>query len=92
MPAWAAHKYSVSWAVSQSTTIGSTQLKPGSYEIKAEEGQSQLQVLSQGKVVADVPCHWTQLPAKAAASEVEVDNNNVTSIEFGGKTAAIAFK
>ena len=92
LPVSAAHMYTVTWSVSQPTTIGNTEIKPGDYDLKVEEGQNQLQVVSHGKMVAQVPCHWIQLPSKAAASEVEVDNNKVTGVEFGGKTAALDFK
>jgi hypothetical protein len=84
--------YTVTWSVSQPTTIGNAEIKPGDYELRVEEGQTQLQVVSHGKMVAQVPCRWIQLPSKAAASEVEVDSNKVTGVEFGGKTAALDFK
>ena len=51
-----------------------------------------MQIMSHGKMVAEVPAHWIQLPSKAAASQVEMDSNKVTSIEFGGKTAALDFQ
>jgi hypothetical protein len=92
LPVLAAHMYSVMWNVAQPTTIGNTEVKPGDYELRVEEGQSQLQVVSHGKMIAQVPCHWIQLPAKASSSAVEVDNNKVTSVEFEGKTAALDFK
>ena len=67
LPVWAAHSYSVMWSVAQPTTIGNTEIKAGDYELRVEEGQTQLQLVSHGKMVAEVPCHWIQLPAKAAA-------------------------
>jgi hypothetical protein len=72
--------------------VGDSEIKPGDYMIRAEEGQSTLQIMSHGKMVADVPAHWIQLPSKAEASQVEVDGNKVTSVEFGGRTAALDFK
>jgi hypothetical protein len=91
MPIWAAHTSSVAWNVAQPTTIGGTDVKPGDYVIRAEDGGSQLEILSRGKVVAQVPCQWTQLPQKAQASEVDIDGGQVTQIKFGGKTGAISF-
>jgi len=91
-PVSAAHMYTITWTVSQPTTIGTMEIKPGDYELRVEEGQSQLEVVSHGKMVAQVPCHWIQLPSKAVVSEVEVDSNKVTGVEFGGKTAALDFK
>ena len=91
MPIWAAHSNSVSWNASEPTTMGGTQVKPGDYVIKVDDGGTQLQVLSGGKVVAQVSCQWTQLSAKAQASEVDVDGGKVTQIKIGGKTSAVSF-
>jgi hypothetical protein len=87
LSASAAHLYAVQWTVSQPTTIGGREMKAGQYELRVEEGQSKLQVVSHGKMIAEVPCHWIQLPDKAKASSVAVDSNKVTTIQFGGKTA-----
>jgi hypothetical protein len=92
MPLWAAHSNTISWSVSHPTTIGGTEVKPGQYTIQVDDGGSQLEVLSRGKVVAQVPCQWTQLPQKAEASEVDIDGNQVTQIKIGGKTSAVSFK
>lgn len=92
LPVSAAHMYSVMWSVTQPTTIGGMEIKPGDYELRVGEGQTQLQVVSHGKMIVEVPCHWIQLPAKAASDEVEVDSNKVTTVEFSGKTAALDFK
>ena len=88
MPIWAGHTNTVSWTVSKPTTIGGTEVKPGEYVIRVDDGGSQLEVLRHGKVVGQVPCQWTQLPQKAQASEVDVDGNQVTQIKFGGKNSA----
>jgi hypothetical protein len=90
-PIWAAHTNSVTWNVSQPATIGGTEIKPGEYVIRVEDGGTQLEIVSRGKVVAQVPCQWTQLPQKATASEVDVDSGQVTAVKFGGKTAALSF-
>ena len=81
----------LSWRVDQPVTIGTTQLKPGSYQLKAEEGQSELQVRQNGQMVATIPIHWVQLPSKSNSSEVETDSGKVTEIHFSGTTAAIQF-
>lgn len=91
MPIWAAHTNTVSWDVSQSTTIGGTQIQPGAYVLRVDDGGSQVEVLSRGKVVASVPCQWTQLPQKAQNSEVDVDSGQVTQVKFGGKTGSLTF-
>ena len=92
LPVLAAHMYSVLWNVTQPATIGGTEVKAGEYELRVEEGQPTLQVVSHGKMVAEVPCHWVQLPKKAVSDEVEVDDNKVTSVQFSGETAALDFK
>jgi hypothetical protein len=91
VPIWAAHTNTVEWNVSQPTTIGGTEIKPGDYVIRAEDGGAQLEIVSHGKIVAQVPCQWTQLPQKAQASEVDIDGGQVTQVKFGGKTGAISF-
>jgi len=70
-------------------TIGTMQIQPGQYELKAEEGKSELQVVHNGKVIATVPCHWTTLPTKPQGSEISTDGDKVTEVEFGGSTAAV---
>jgi len=52
-------------------------IMPGHYQLTAEEGQSELQVISGGKVTATVPCRWTHLTNKAADSEVQTNNSQV---------------
>ncbi len=87
IPIWEAHGNSVSWTVTEATTIGGTEIKAGDYVIKVDDGGSQLQVLSRGKVVAQL----TQLSAKAQASEVDADGGKVTQIKFAGKNSAVSF-
>lgn len=91
VPIWAAHTNTVAWNVTQSATIGGTEVKPGEYVLRADDGGTQLEIVSKGKVIASVPCQWTQLPQKANASEVDVDGGQVTQVKFGGKTSAVSF-
>jgi len=69
-------------------TIGSMQVQPGQYELKAEEGKSELQVIAKNKVIATVPIQWTKLPTKARNSEIVTDGSKVTEVEFGGSAEA----
>lgn len=91
-PAWAgsapSHKDSTTFDVAQAITIGNTQLQPGHYTFEANEAESQLNVLKNGKVIATVPCHWVQLDKKASDSEVLSNGNQVSEIRFGGRTQA----
>ena len=91
LPVWGAHTDSIPWGPTEPTTIGSAHVMPGHYQLTAEEGQSELQVISGGKVIATVPCHWTHLTNKAADSEVQTNNNEVTQVRFAGRTEAIQF-
>jgi hypothetical protein len=91
LPAWAAHTDSLPWVAIEPTAIGTAHLMPGHYQLRAEEGQFELQVISGGKVIATVPCHWTQITNKAANSEVQTNNNQVTQVRFAGRTEAIQF-
>ena len=88
LPVWA-RTDSALLSVSQPTTIGTKQLNPGDYQLRAEEGQPQVEVLRDGKVLAQVPCTWIELPAKASNSEVITNNNQVNQVEFEGRTKAI---
>ena len=63
----------------------------GNYQLRAEEGQSNLEIIHDGKVVATVPCSWMQLPSKAEYSEVQSNANQVTQVQFSGRTEAIQF-
>ena len=89
VPLWAGHTYSTDWTPVQPITIGTTQVQPGEYELKAEEGKSELQVLKKNKVIATVPAHWTTLPSKPRNSGILTDGGKVTGVQFGGHTEAI---
>ena len=91
-PLWAAsnssHKDSTGYDVVQATTIGNTHLQPGHYTFEAQEDQTRLNVLQNGKVVATVPCHWVQLQTKPSASEVLSNGNQVNEVKFRGRMEA----
>jgi hypothetical protein len=89
IPVWAGHVDSIDWSVSKPLTIGTTQVQPGEYQLKAEEGKSEIQVLTKGKVIATVPCHWTQLPTKAENAQIATDGTKVTQVQFAGRTSVI---
>jgi hypothetical protein len=91
LPAWAAHSDSLSWVLHETTTIGSAQVKPGNYLFRAEEGQSELQIIQGGKVVAKVPCIWTHLTTKASESEIQILDNQMIQLQFAGRREAIQF-
>ena len=87
-PVWAAHNFSTDWNNPDTLMIGTTQLKPGEYVLRAEEGKAELQVLQHNKVIATVPVHWMMLPAKTRDSQVVTDSGKVTEVQFAGRTEA----
>jgi len=91
LPAWAAHSDSFSWEIDEITAIGSAQVRPGNYLFRAEEGQSELQIIKDGEVIARVPCHWTHLSNKASSSEVKTLDNQIIQLQFAGRREAIEF-
>ena len=93
LPLWA-HTDSVPLQVDHTLTIGTQQLEPGNYNLKANDGDKQLSVvrISDGKTIATVPCQWVDLSQKARQSEVVTDANRVVQVEFDGKNKAIEFR
>jgi hypothetical protein len=69
--------------------VGQTQLKAGDYELRVKDNAPQLEVTKDGKVVAEAPITWIQLPKKPQATEVVMDQNRVVEVDFGGKTQAV---
>jgi hypothetical protein len=91
LPVWA-HTDSTELEITQPTVIADTQLSPGDYEIRVKDGATQASVVQDGKVVAEVPCQWIQLPKKPVNSQVISSNNQITEVDFGGKTEAVQFR
>ena len=77
------------WDTLQATMVGTTKVKPGDYQLQAQETKDTLDVLSNGKVVAQVPCRWIALSEKANDTEVMMNKNEVVQIQFRGRTEAI---
>ena len=92
-PIWArpetARTDTAQWDNLQPTMIGTTQVKPGDYQLRAHETEDTLDVLRNGKVVAQVPCHWIELSKKAGNTEVVMNKNEVVQVQFQGRTEAV---
>jgi hypothetical protein len=90
LPVWA-HTDTAHLSVTDPTMIGGTQLKAGDYRLEIKDNQTQMTVVdtTTGKTVAEVPCHWIQLPNKPDATDVVMRQNQVTEVDFGGKTQAV---
>ncbi len=89
-PAWA-HTDTATLTFDKSVHIGSTMLDPGSYKVRGEENSAQLEVERNGKVIAQVPCHWIQLDKKSPGDEALLNNGTIQQIRFGGRLAAAQF-
>jgi hypothetical protein len=91
VPICSAHTDSAPWEPTQPTSIGTAQVKPGNYQLKAYEGEDELQVAQDGNVFSTTLCYWVPLPNKAAVTEVKVTNNKVVEVQFKGRSEAILF-
>jgi hypothetical protein len=93
LPIWAGTD-SAQLVVEHPVTIGAQQLKPGTYDLKANDGANQINVIrtDNGKTVASVPCEWVQLAQKARQTEVLFEADRVVEIDFSGKTKAVAIR
>ena len=93
LPVWAKPKSdrtdTANWSPLQAVTVGQTQLQPGDYTLKAQESGTMLEVMRDGKVVAEAPCRWIELPKKASNTEVSTNGNKMTQVEFAGRTEAL---
>lgn len=93
LPLWA-RTNSVPLEVDHTVTIGDQQLSPGSYNLKANDGDNQLRIVrnGDGKTVATVPCEWIDLSQKARQSEVLMQEDRIVQIDFDGKTKAVEIR
>jgi hypothetical protein len=93
LPLWA-RTNSVPLEVDHTLTIGNQQLSPGSYNLKANDGDNQLRIVrnGDGKTVATVPCEWIDLSQKARQSEVLMQEDRIVQIDFDGKTKAVEIR
>ena len=60
MPVWA-RTYKQSLPLQKDATIGSAQLKPGEYQLTADDAKTELHILRNGKVVATVQGQWVKI-------------------------------
>jgi hypothetical protein len=91
LPIWVAAADSIHKTVhigSNATVAGKT-LTEGDYDLMVNGNQAKF--TSKGKVVAEVPCTWKTLPAKADHDIVMIDGGALTEVQFQGKTQAIDF-
>jgi hypothetical protein len=87
MPVFA-RTYKESLALANNTTIGSSQLKPGSYDLTADDTKKELNILQHGKIIATVQGEWVKIPQKAQDSGVDTDHDKITQVRFSGSDQA----
>jgi hypothetical protein len=68
----------------QPTTLGGTQLKPGSYSVTADD--SKVTLYRDGKVVAEAPVQWKDGSNKSRYSAIVTEGDQVKEIHFNGKS------
>ena len=93
LPIWA-RTDSAQLVIDHPITIGTQQLKPGIYDLKANDAQNQINVVraEDGKTVASIPCEWVQLPQKPRQTEVLFNADRVIEIDFSGQTKAVTIR
>jgi hypothetical protein len=87
MPVWA-RTYKESLALDKNSTIGSAQLKPGSYEFTADDTKKELNIIQNGKIIATVQGQWIKIPQKAQAPIIDTDHDKITQVQFSGSDQA----
>ena len=87
MPLWA-RVYKESLTVDKNKTIGSAQLKAGTYDLTADDAKKELNILQNGKAIATVQGQWVKIPQKAGAAEVDFDGDKISQVQFSGSDQA----
>jgi hypothetical protein len=92
LPIWA-RTDSAQLVIDHPVTIGTQQLAPGTYDLKANDAQNQIHVVraDTGKTIASVPCEWVQLAQKPRQTEVLFNADRVVEIDFAGQTKGVTF-
>jgi hypothetical protein len=69
-------------------TLGGKDLKPGTYQVSADE--SKMTISRDGKVVAEAPIEWKDGQSKSSYTSVVTDRDQITEVHFGGKAKYIS--
>ena len=93
LPIWA-RTDSAQLVIDHPVTIGAQQLKPGTYNLKANDAENQISIVraDDGKTIASIPCEWVQLAQKPRETEVLFNADRVVEIDFAGQTKGVAFR
>ncbi len=71
-----------------SATLAGKDLKPGTYQVSADE--TKMTISRDGKVVAEAPIEWKDGQSKASYTSVVLDSNQIAEVHFGGKAKYIS--
>jgi hypothetical protein len=90
LPIWA-RTDSAQLVIDHPITVGTQQLAPGTYDLKANGAQNQINVVraEDGKTIASIPCEWIQPAENARQTEVLFNADRVIEIDFSGQTKAV---
>jgi hypothetical protein len=75
---------SMTMKLSNPVTLGETELKPGSYSVRADSVKVTL--LLGGKAIAEAPVQWKDEAGKAAYSSIVTESKQIKEIHFNGKS------
>ena len=75
---------SMSVDLSSPATLGGTELKPGSYSVRADSVK--VTMLRGGKAIAEAPVQWKDEAGKAAYSSIVTESRQIKEIHFSGKS------
>jgi hypothetical protein len=93
LPIWA-RTDSAQLVIDHPVTIGTQQLAPGTYDLKANDAQNELNIVrtDNGKTIASIPCEWVQLAQKPRQTEILFNADRVIEIDFSGQTKAVTIR
>jgi hypothetical protein len=91
LPIWA-RTNSAQLVTDHPVTIGAQQLAPGTYNLKVNDAENQINVVraDNGKTIATIPCEWIELAQKPRETGILFSADRVVEIEFSGHTKAVA--
>lgn len=75
---------SMSVDLSSAARLGGTELRAGSYSVKADSVKVTLS--RGGKLIAEAPVQWKDESGKAAYSTIVTESNQIKEIHFSGKS------
>jgi len=75
---------SMSMKLSNPVTLGGTELKPGSYSVRADSVKVTLS--RGGKAIAEAPVQWKDEAGKASYSSIVTESKQIKEIHFFGKS------